>query len=150
MSPADGDPDAQVLAAAGVTPEQLGRRVRARWLDWAARQPAAVLAAHPSWLLRYDALSPEDRAVDDQIGTDLFCAGWHARGRVQDRTAPEPGPAADLKRELSRMRIRIMMTIDPEYADAGHYMGVTEAGYAAICAALDGLGEDIDVAAGPP
>ena len=95
----DGGSDARVLALAGVTPEQLGRRVRARWLEWAARQPLDVLNAHPSWLLRYDALSPEDQAVDNEIGTGLFCAGWHAALRMQHAAAAAsadlPGPVAD-------------------------------------------------------
>jgi hypothetical protein len=47
------------------------------------------------------------------------------------------------------MKIRITMTVDPEYADPGHAMGVTEAGYEAICEALGELGDDIDVAAEP-
>jgi hypothetical protein len=46
-------------------------------------------------------------------------------------------------------KIAITMIIDPEYADPGHPMGVTRAGYEAICEALGGLGDDIDVAAEP-
>lgn len=91
---AAGDSDAAVLAAAGQTGDQLGRRVRARWLEWAARQPAAVLAAHPSWLLLWDSLSPEDQQADAGIGTDLFCAGWHARGRRLPGGPPAPGHRA--------------------------------------------------------
>jgi hypothetical protein len=47
------------------------------------------------------------------------------------------------------MKIRITMTIDPEYADTGHPMGVTEAGYDAINDRLGDLGTDIDVTAEP-
>lgn len=43
------------------------------------------------------------------------------------------------------MKIIISMDIDPEYADPGHKMGVTEQGYELISAALDPLGTDIDV-----
>jgi hypothetical protein len=43
------------------------------------------------------------------------------------------------------MKIRITMDIDPGYADPGHAMGVTEAGYDAICDALGDLGTSIDV-----
>jgi hypothetical protein len=43
------------------------------------------------------------------------------------------------------VKITITMEIDPEYADPGHDMGVTEAGYNAICDALGGLGTNIDV-----
>lgn len=45
------------------------------------------------------------------------------------------------------MRICITMDIDPEYADAGHEMGVTEEGYDAICDRLGYLGSDISVTA---
>jgi hypothetical protein len=44
------------------------------------------------------------------------------------------------------VKICITMTIDPEYADSGHPMGVTEAGYDAICDRLGDMGTDIDVA----
>jgi len=45
------------------------------------------------------------------------------------------------------MKIRITMTIDPEYADEDHPAGVNVAGYDAICDRLQDLGTDIDVAA---
>ena len=45
------------------------------------------------------------------------------------------------------MKIRITMNVDPEYAHPGHPMGVTEEGYNAICDALAGLGENIEVEA---
>jgi hypothetical protein len=90
VSPA---PDAAVLAAADVSREELGRFVRQRWIEWAMRQP------HPkrSWLVPYGELSFADQEADDLIGVALFCAGWHARGRVQNRTGPEPGPAGELR-----------------------------------------------------
>lgn len=47
------------------------------------------------------------------------------------------------------MKIRITMTVDPGIADAGHAMGVTEAGYEEICDRLGDLGSDIDVTAEP-
>ena len=86
-----GDSDAAVLAAAGTTPRRLGRRVRARWLGWAKTQPAEVLAAHPDWLLPYDALSPAAQRVDDEIGADLYCAGWQARGGLREAWPHAPG-----------------------------------------------------------
>jgi hypothetical protein len=46
-------------------------------------------------------------------------------------------------------KIRITMTIDPEYADDSHPMGVTEAGYDALSERLGDMGTDIDVAAEP-
>ena len=63
-----------ILVLAGVTREELGRRVRARWIEWARIQP------HPkrSWLVPYDQLSVHDQEADNQIGEDLFCAGWLA------------------------------------------------------------------------
>jgi hypothetical protein len=68
---------AQVLTRAGVTREDLGRQVRARWIAWARGQP------HPkrSWRVPYDQLSIADQEADMQIGEDLFAAGWLARGR---------------------------------------------------------------------
>jgi hypothetical protein len=45
------------------------------------------------------------------------------------------------------MKIRITMTIDSEFADTDHEMGVTEAGYDIICDRLGDMGTDIDVAA---
>jgi hypothetical protein len=42
-------------------------------------------------------------------------------------------------------KIRITMTVDPEYADEGHAMGVTEEGYNVINDALGQVGTDIDV-----
>jgi hypothetical protein len=88
-----GDSDAQVLAAAGTTPEQRGRRVRARWVEWAKRQPADVLAKHPRWLLPYGALSLPDQEVDDEIGTDSFCDGWHHAIRWARAHLPGGPPA---------------------------------------------------------
>jgi hypothetical protein len=44
------------------------------------------------------------------------------------------------------MKIRITMTVDPDYADADHEMGVTEDGFDAICDRLGDLGSDITVA----
>jgi hypothetical protein len=44
------------------------------------------------------------------------------------------------------MDIRITMTVDDELADPEHAMGVTEAGFEAIVAALVPLGTNIDVA----
>ncbi len=43
------------------------------------------------------------------------------------------------------MRIMITMDIDGEYVDPGHPIGVTEAGYDALTAALSSLGDNIDV-----
>ena len=47
------------------------------------------------------------------------------------------------------MKIRITMNVDPEYADAGHPMGVTEEGYEKITGLLGQVGENIDVEAEP-
>ena len=47
------------------------------------------------------------------------------------------------------MKIRIMMDIDPEYADAGHPTGVTGEGYEKITSLLGQVGENIDVEAEP-
>ena len=65
---------AGILAAARVTRELLGRQVRVTWMLWAQQQPHPK----PSWLEPYDALSPADQEADNQIGEDLFCAGWRA------------------------------------------------------------------------
>lgn len=43
------------------------------------------------------------------------------------------------------MRIAITMDIDTEFADPGHAMGVTEAGFDAICERLCDMGTDIVV-----
>ena len=43
------------------------------------------------------------------------------------------------------MKIVITMTIDSEFEDAHHPMGVTEAGYDKITDALFDLGSDIEV-----
>lgn len=43
------------------------------------------------------------------------------------------------------MKIIITMNVGDEYADPGHAMGVTEAGYDALNDALGDLGTDIDV-----
>lgn len=69
--------NAGILIRAGVSREDLGRQVRIRWMLWAAEQP------HPkwSWLVPYEQLSPADQEVDNQIGEDLFCAGWRAAAR---------------------------------------------------------------------
>jgi hypothetical protein len=47
------------------------------------------------------------------------------------------------------VKIRITMTIDPEYEDAGHEMGITSDGYNIICDRLGELGDNIDVSAEP-
>lgn len=44
--------------------DDLGRLVRAAWVDWAMKQPNPK----PSWLLPYDELSEADREADRQIG----------------------------------------------------------------------------------
>lgn len=46
-------------------------------------------------------------------------------------------------------KIRITMTIDPEYADEGHAMGVSNEGYEVITDLLGQVGEDIDITAEP-
>jgi hypothetical protein len=66
---------AEILRRAGVTREELGRKVRTQWIAWALAQP--VQKRH--WLLPYDAISPADQEADCQIGEELFCLGWEAR-----------------------------------------------------------------------
>lgn len=66
----------EILAMAGVTREDLGRRVRARWLEWARQQPDAL--EHQYWLTPWSGLDERDREVDRAIGTELFTAGWLA------------------------------------------------------------------------
>ena len=65
----------EILAAAGVTRDGLGRQVRAAWIDWAAGQPDPK----PSWLVPWDGLSPAGQEADMLIGERLFRAGWDAR-----------------------------------------------------------------------
>jgi len=73
-------PAAAILALAGVTREDLGRRVRARWTAWARAQPHPK----PSWLAPWEELSPADQEADMAIGEDLFTAGWLAgHGRTR-------------------------------------------------------------------
>ena len=43
------------------------------------------------------------------------------------------------------MKILITMEVDPEYADEGHAMGVTEEGYDKINEGLSEVGTDIEV-----
>lgn len=45
------------------------------------------------------------------------------------------------------VKIQITMDVDGDYADPGHKMGVSEAGYDAITGALAEFGENIDVQA---
>ena len=66
--------NAGILAAAGVSREDLGRQVRQRWIEWAMAQPHPKL----SWLEPYGALSLADQEADNQIGESLFCSGWRA------------------------------------------------------------------------
>lgn len=65
----------EILTRAGVTREELGRKVREQWITWAQGQP---WPKH-TWLIPYDDLSPEDQEADMQIGEELFCRGWEAR-----------------------------------------------------------------------
>lgn len=44
--------------------DDLGRLVRAAWIDWAMKQPAPKA----SWLVPYDELSEADKEADRQIG----------------------------------------------------------------------------------
>lgn len=67
----------EILDAAGVTRETVGRTVRRAWTDWAAAQPDPK----PSWLVPWDGLSPADQEADMQIGERLFQYGWEARGQ---------------------------------------------------------------------
>ena len=48
--------------------EQLGRRVREVWIEWAKRQPDPK----PSWLAPYDELSEPDKEADRCIGAALW------------------------------------------------------------------------------
>jgi len=47
------------------------------------------------------------------------------------------------------MNIQITMTLDPEYAEPEHPMGVTEEGHLGICDALMAFGSDIIVERAP-
>lgn len=42
-------------------------------------------------------------------------------------------------------KIQITMTVDDEYADPGHEMGITESAYEDLSDALGNFGEDIDI-----
>lgn len=48
----------------------------------------------------------------------------------------------------AEVNIVITMDVDPQYADAGHAMGITEEGYDLLCEALAELGSDIAVTKG--
>lgn len=67
--------NAEVLAAAGISRESLGRQVRETWINWALSQPDPK----PSWLSAWEQLSPADQEADMVIGEELFSAGWLAR-----------------------------------------------------------------------
>lgn len=48
--------------------DELGRRVREVWIEWARRQPSQK----PSWLVPYDELSEADKEADRCIGSALW------------------------------------------------------------------------------
>ena len=57
--------------------DDLGRRVREVWIDWAKSQP------NPSpWLVPYDKLSESDREADRRIGEVLYDMGFEAGGHA--------------------------------------------------------------------
>ena len=64
-----------VLAAAGISREALGRQVRETWITWARAQPDPK----PSWLASWEQLGAADQEADCLIGEELFAAGWLAR-----------------------------------------------------------------------
>ena len=65
-----------IMALAGVTREELGERVRRKWIGWALCQPD--VADYPSWTVFWSELPERDREADMAIGEALFCAGWLA------------------------------------------------------------------------
>lgn len=67
---------AEILAMAGVTADELGQDLRRRWEDWARMQPDA--AEHPSWTRPWHLLDERDREIDRQMAAAAFCAGWVA------------------------------------------------------------------------
>lgn len=53
---------------ASVIREELGKRVRQYWLEWAKQQPDP----RPSWLLPWEELDESQREADRQIGAGMF------------------------------------------------------------------------------
>ena len=66
----------EILTRAGVTREELGRKVREQWIAWAR---SGTVVPKPHWLLPYDSLAPPEQEADNLIGEELFCRGWEAR-----------------------------------------------------------------------
>lgn len=58
----------------GPTTEELGRKVREVWVEWAKRQTDPK----PSWLVEWDQLEDAQKEVDTLIGTTLFMMGYRA------------------------------------------------------------------------
>jgi hypothetical protein len=67
---------AQILAAAGVTADELGQVLRLRWEMWAREQPD--VAEHPSWTRPWHEMGERERDVDREMAAGMFCAGFLA------------------------------------------------------------------------
>lgn len=65
----------EILRRAGVTREELGRKVREQWIAWARQQQSP----RETWTIPYDHLHPDIREAACRVGEELFCAGWEAR-----------------------------------------------------------------------
>lgn len=62
--------------------DELGRRVREAWVEWAKEQPDPK----PSWLVPYDELSEADKDADRRIGSALWREGYRAcLGGIDER-----------------------------------------------------------------
>jgi hypothetical protein len=57
--------------------EQLGKKVREVWINWAKEQPNPKL----SWLKPWKELSEPDKEVDRRIGEALYKMGKSARNK---------------------------------------------------------------------
>lgn len=62
-----------------------------------------------------------------------------------EKRRERPGKRRKGRKGAGMGRIVITMNLDPEFADEGHEMGVTEAGYEQIVDMLGCIGDDIDV-----
>jgi len=61
------DTPAPIAPILTLEPEELGRKVREIWIEWAKQQPNPK----PSWLLPWEELSEPDREVDRRIGMQI-------------------------------------------------------------------------------
>jgi hypothetical protein len=66
---------AEILARAGVTREQLGRRLRQLWIEDRLRLRGPI---PPSHVAAWETLSTDDQEVDMAMAEDAFAAGWRA------------------------------------------------------------------------